>query len=439
MSGRLRLKGLLRHPTEPRLLLLRSDRTWRLPRVAVRGAAWTADARTIVPVWERRLGTTLWLLRTVSSAYDEERDVRDAVQELEPVDTGWRPPANSRWAASDDVEGLRMDADDRALSTAFLHGLERVPPPRPPWSRHGWPSELRAWLDVELARAGRRLVALEQVKVWGISTVLRVETDRGDLYFKASAALPLFVNEAVVTQRLSRRLRGSVLSPVAVEASRGWMLTEPFEVVGWDAPLDVRCEIFRRFAGLQVRTVELTGELLAGGCLDRRLDVLERQLGELIGDRRALHRLTAAEVRALRRLAPRLRELCLQLADLGLPATLVHGDLHPGNVAKTDGGLAYFDWTDACVAHPFVDLHSLRWERDEASRGALLDAYLEPWRTVAPDETLRDAVALARVATPLHHAVSYATIAAAIEPASSPELDATHDFLREAMARAREV
>ena len=76
--------------------------------------------------------------------------------------------------------------------------------------------------------------------------------------------------------------------------------------------------------------------------------------------------------------------------------TLVHGDLHPGNVARLDGELAYFDWTDACVAHPFFDLHSLQWQKDEATRAALLDAYLGAWEGVASPERLREAAILPR-------------------------------------------
>jgi aminoglycoside phosphotransferase (APT) family kinase protein len=167
--------------------------------------------------------------------------------------------------------------------------------------------------------------------------------------------------------------------------------------------------------------------------------VLESHLDELLRDRAALHRLSVAEVRAVRRLAPRLHGLCHRLEALGLPPTLVHGDLHPGNTLRDGDSLAYFDWTDACIAHPFVDLHTLQWERDEAVRAALLDAYLEPWRAVASEETLRDAVEVARAVTPLHHAVSYSTIARAIEPSSKPELDATDEFVREAIARAREL
>jgi Phosphotransferase enzyme family len=431
VSRRRRLTGLLRHPTEPRVLLLRGDRTWRLPSVLATRDTWIADALAAVPAYERRLGTRPWILRALGWTDGA------AVQEL-VVDDEWRPPANGRWAGREDLDRLRVDEEQRAVAAAYLDALETVPPQRPPWARVGWCDEVRAWLEVELARLGRRFVGLEQVKTWSISTVLRVESDRGDLWFKASAALPLFVNEALVMQRLAERFPGHVPAPVSVDAERGWILLEPFEVVGWSAPLDVRCELFRRFAGLQLRTAELATELLAGGCLDRRLDVLEGQVDALLADRPALHGLTTAEVRALRRLAPRFHELCRHLGALGLPATLVHGDLHPANVAHVGGDLAYFDWTDACVAHPFVDLHSLQWVQDERAREALLDAYLEPWRAVAREEMLREAVALARAVTPLHHAVSYSTIAASVEPTSKPELDATDDFLREAMARARD-
>ena len=435
----LRLTGLIRPPGEPRVLLLRGDRTWRPPRGVVRERTWLANAEAVVSAFERRLGTKPWLLRHLRFQEDEERGVLEAVQELELADEEWRLPRNGRWAARDDVDRLRLEDADRDLVAGYLDGLEDVPAARPAWSRPGWRGELLEWVEAQVARLGRRLVALEQAKVWGISTVVRVETDRGELWFKASAPLPLFVNEAVVTERLASRFPGHVPAPVAVEPDRGWILFEPFDVLGWDAERAVRRELFGRFARLQRRTVELVDGLLADGCLDRRLGVLERQVDDLLGDRRALHRLDAAELRAVRRLGPKLHETIRRLEALGLPPTLVHGDLHPGNVARVDGELAYFDWTDACVAHPFVDLHSLQWERDEATREALLDAYLEPWRGVAPEETLREAVALAGVATPLHHAVSYATIAASLEPVSKPELDAAHEFLREAVARVREL
>jgi aminoglycoside phosphotransferase (APT) family kinase protein len=178
--------------------------------------------------------------------------------------------------------------------------------------------------------------------------------------------------------------------------------------------------------------------LLGAGCLDHRLDVLERQIEPLLADPGAVAKLQPEETDELRSLAPQLREACRRLAEAGLPPTLVHGDLHVGNVARHRGELQYFDWTDACVAHPFFDLHSLQWEQSEANRDALLQAYLAVWEGVVAPERLRDAAELARIVIPLHHAVSYRTIVRGLEPVAQSEMDATHGFLREALVRARD-
>jgi hypothetical protein len=200
-------------------------------------------------------------------------------------------------------------------------------------------------------------------------------------------------------------------------------------------PLETKREFFRRFATLQRRSVDHVPGLLADGCLDRRLEVLEAQLEPLVHDAGAVAKLERGERRRLRGLVPTFVEACRRLAGFGIPPALVHGDLHYGNVTRIAGNLVYFDWSDACLAHPFIDLFSLQWERKQ-HHAALVDAYLEPWEDLSPRERLLEAVELARVVIPLHHAVSYATIVGALEPTAKVELDATHVFLREAVARA---
>jgi hypothetical protein len=439
VSWRTESFGALRHPEEPRVLLLRSDRAWRLPRAAAR-RLWIANAAEIVPLFERRLGTLPWLLRQLAFAEDEEANRLEAVFELALRDPAWQPPAHGRWVGRDDLDGLRLrDEGHRELLAAYLDALIRVdvPAARVPWARPGWLEEVREWLQVEVGRLGHALLGIEQRKQWSISSVLRIRTDGPDLYFKVSAPLPLFVDEGPVTAMLAERFPGYVPAPLAVEPERGWFLLAEFEeLVGWRPPLDVRREVLTRFAGLQRRSADQTAGLIAAGCLDRRLEVLEQQIDPLLADPEAVARLQPEEREELRRRAPVFHEACGRLGEIGLPATLVHGDLHVGNVARRGGELLYFDWTDACVAHPFIDLLSLQWEHDEAERESLLDAYLGAWDGVAPPERLREAAALAAIVIPLHHAVSYHTIVSGLEPAAKPELDATHSFLREALARA---
>ncbi len=431
MARRSHLFAAVRHPREPKILLLRSDREWRLPHVLAREAVWGADAKVIIPLFERRLATRLWLLRQVGEA---------EIFELELLDPDWEAPAHGRWVGRGDLPALRLkDEEHRPVLAAYLDALERgeIPAQRPPWARPGWLAEVRTWIEREATRLGHVVVRVEQVKHWSISAVLRIETDGPDLYFKVPARLPLFVDEATLTARLAERFPEYVPTPLAVEPEHGWLLLPEFdELFSWDAPLAVRQESLQRFARLQRRTSELADELLAAGCADRRLEVLETQIDPLVHDPEAVARLTAEEVSELRRLAPALKELCRRLASFDLPATLVHGDLHMLNVARLGGELVYFDWTDASVAHPFIDLLSLSWEKDESDREALLAAYLVPWEGVETPERLQEAVAVAAVVIPLHHAVSYQHIVAGLEPAAKHELDDTHVFLRWVLSNA---
>ncbi len=413
------------------MLLLRSDREWRLPRVRLPEDVWAAEADRLVPAFAERLGTAPFLVRQLGFA--AEPTVELALREE------WAVPRHGRWAGLDDLDRLRLRDDERQTVSQYLRDDGPGAARRPPWTRPGWEAAAREWIGAEAARLGHMVHSVEQVKQWSISSVLRVRTDGPDLYFKVPARLPLFVEEGVVTAALAARFPRDVPAPLAVEPEQGWLLLAAFDPVGWGAPLEERVEALQRFAQLQRSAGAHVDDLLAAGCLDRRLDILEGQLDALFADADAVARLERAEVRELRRNAPAFRDACRRLAELGPPPTLVHGDLHMGNVARRDGELIFFDWTDACIAHPFFDLHSLQWEKDETVRSALLDAYFAEWDGIATPVRLREAAALAAVVIPLHHAVSYATIVAAVEPAAKGELDLTHELLREALARLRDT
>ena len=434
------MHAALRHPSEPKVLFLRSDGHWTLPRVRLKGDVWAGNADVLVPAFAKRLGSRPWILRQIRIASDRETKRIEGIFEMTITSSGWEPPRNSRWVDRSSLETLRVKEERfRLLVGRYLSDLEAavIPTERSPWSSHGWLSEVQPWIEEEVSKLGHRVVGFEQVKHWSISTVLRVKTTSFNFYFKVSKDLPLFVNEAVVTARLAARFPGYVPVPVAIEAEQAWMLLAAFdELIHESAPVDVRREVFARFGQLQRSSVGMVDDLVNEGCLDRRLAVLESQIEPLMDDEVALGTLTEEERKRLRGLASRLKELTHRLADLGLPHTLVHGDMHLANTARVDGDLVFFDWTDASVAHPFIDLQSLKWETDEDEKQSIIDAYLAGWHEFAGPVELRQAVAIAGALTPLHHAVSYQHILANLEPSARPELDATADFLRRVIAGA---
>jgi aminoglycoside phosphotransferase (APT) family kinase protein len=122
-------------------------------------------------------------------------------------------------------------------------------------------------------------------------------------------------------------------------------------------------------------------------------------------------------------LAPTLREQCARLATYRIPHTLMHGDMHGNNVAGRDGQYFFFDWTDACIAHPFLDMLVIHYAGEEARQAALQSSYLALWTQFEPLARVQEAWVLAQPLMCLHHAVSYLTIVAGIEPDARPDLD----------------
>jgi len=88
---------------------------------------------------------------------------------------------------------------------------------------------------------------------------------------------------------------------------------------------------------------------------------------------------------------PALRARCAELGALGIPDTLDHGDLWPGNVfvEASTGTCAIIDWEDAAIAHPFLSLAPLMVGLVEAGLATpthverLVDAYASAFAALA--------------------------------------------------------
>jgi aminoglycoside phosphotransferase (APT) family kinase protein len=288
--------------------------------------------------------------------------------------------------------------------------------------------------------------------VWELSCVLRAPTTAGDVWFKTSIASPLFVNEGVVMRALAGLFPDHVPAPLAVEPERGWMVLAGFGTrVGWDASLEAVEAVARTFARMQVEAAGQVDLLLAAGCHDRRLDRLaaraEAWLPEVGADGRlpamdAATWLTGDEAAALAAALPRIRAACEELAALAVPPSLVHGDLHLANVAEGPRGPLIFDWTEACVAHPFLDLATIRRgtgevdEAEEELRARLRAAYLPAWSSFEPPERLARAWELAVPLGALHQAISYRSLMASLQPPIDLHMSqSTAWWLRQVLAK----
>lgn len=253
-----------------------------------------------------------------------------------------------------------------------------------PWTRPDWLVEAREWIDARVEVTGE----IEQPHVRWWSTVLRVPTAEGDLFFKAVAPVHRF--EAALTARLAELQPRRVTEVVDVDVERGWFLMRDAgrrlrELVETRDDLHHWERLLPEYAQLQLEVAPHADELLALGVPDERLAVLPNLFRELLATRPP--GLTDDERARAIETIPRFKEMCLELEEDGLSETIQHDDLHDGQVFVRDGRYLVFDWGDSCVSHPFhsltVTLRSVAWRLDLEPGGPelrrLRDLYLEPF------------------------------------------------------------
>jgi Phosphotransferase enzyme family len=424
--------GIVIDPQSGHVLLMPGEGpTWTLPHVHVPDKRiWLANAGIVSVAMQKLLQAEVTVLRCVYSEALADGTHVDLIHVLENHGEDWIPPVQARWFSRGELEALPLACSEhgKVIDDALREvDSETVPALRPLWARPRWFKDASDWMDAQLAEKGYTLTTpITQLKNWGISCLLRAGTDRGTVFFKVSTALPLFGNEPALLQALAERYPDAVPPPIAVDASRRWMLLEDFgPELRSSATLQAWEFAAQRFGQLQLETAAHIDELLAIGCLDRRLEVLADQIDPLLGDEAALATMSAGEITQLRSLAPRLKEMCRDLAGYRVPYTLNHGDLHGGNItART---LRFFDWTDACIAHPFLDLPTVLADVDDLkdslnARAHVLQVYLNLWTDHEPMERLREMWRLAEPLGALHQAVSYQHILAILEPDSKREM-----------------
>jgi hypothetical protein len=213
---------------------------------------------------------------------------------------------------------------------------------------------------------------------------------------------PAAKHEVALTVALAAHCPGRIAEPIAADADAGWMLFADGGSVLRDRNQEEgfswkRWEAFGHAAGeLQLEASRHLELWFGAGCRDARLGRLPDLKLELV---------ERYEARVGNETAKRLKALMLgplvePLAELGLPDSILHNDLHDLNVFAGDEGLRIFDWGDAVVGFPLMDVAVLL--DSAAAQGGvsadpgqspelarLLDAYLEPFTALAPATELR--------------------------------------------------
>jgi aminoglycoside/choline kinase family phosphotransferase len=284
------------------------------------------------------------------------------------------------------------------------------------WHDPAWQKQAHAWIHAQANRYSIQITGdITQPHAYAWSTVMRVPSNEGTLFFKATA--PETIYEIALTEKLAGWYPDCMPELLALDTARGWMLMRDGgeqlrasvrptgDITPWEP-------VITRYAELQIGLAKHVDEILALGIPDHRASVLPALYENLLTDKESLmidqeKGLTSGEFQQLQNLTPRFEQICADLTAFGIPDSLNHGDFHDGNVLLKDGRITFFDWGDASLTHPFVSLRtffvsmeiSLKlddWAPPTPEMTALLNRYLESWERFATKERLLTAYILSR-------------------------------------------
>jgi hypothetical protein len=346
---------------------------------------WTTDIVPIIGFARDRFGLDVQVLRLLSA--DPPPD--GAVSYLAQLAT----TAPARVPAATPVE---IDlSDDRR---------------RAPYARPGGPAATLAWACDAVERLGRGpVLGIDQRRTWNLSAIWRMRTADAPLWIKQ---VPHFFGHEPAVLRWLAGTDQAANFPAQLTSDAGRMLLE--DIPGEDlhgAPIAVRQAIAARLHPTQLAAAQQVAALLEAGVPDRRLLRLRPSLEAVAGDdaRRASPDLD--------RLVGGLADRFAAVAECGLPDTLVHGDLHPGNVrAAGDGPQVIIDWGDSFIGNPAFDILRLVERLPAEDASPVIDAWAAHWRSDVPGCDPRRAADLLRPVAALRLASVYVDFLANIEP-----------------------
>jgi len=251
-------------------------------------------------------------------------------------------------------------------------------PLRPDYAKPGGPARTMRWAGAAL---GCPITKVLQQRTWNLSAIWKLETERGVFWLKQVPRF--FFHEASIVGYLGQ-------PPLIAADGQGRMLLA--DVPGedlYDAGFEVHRAIAEDMVRIQLRALES-------------------------GPPPGLPPMLSLEPQSW------LPERLARVREAGMPDTLVHGDLHSGNVRGSAEERTIIDWGDSFWGQPGFDILRLTERLSKEEAVLLIAHWAKLWREAVPGCDPQAAVEALRPVAALRNAAAYAYFLANIEPTEHP-------------------
>jgi hypothetical protein len=280
-----------------------------------------------------------------------------------------------------------------------------------PFARIGWIDEAIDWLE---GSTGFRLASTDSIDQYNAGerfSLIRFRMENNQTYWMKATGQPN-VHELALTVCLSRLGRNHLPEVLATKPDwNAWLASgdaPSFAELSSDPreSFPILATAVRSMARLQIEVQGFGSDLLDAGAFNQGSSVLlahSEELFEYVAESMALQTSTKAQRLSLARvleLRNSFEWMCLRNDALGVPDSIVHGDMNPGNILVGSDRCMFIDWAEAYVGSAIVGLQNLLLlnrvpdvrAHDEIDK-MLIDLYVNEWSAFCDPRILTSALA----------------------------------------------
>jgi len=373
-------------PASYALLVLDTPDGYRLPRVRV--PRWLRRAQQLQKEIQATWGVRVVILDIVMT--DRSSTCYAIAEPLMPVTS-----SAFKSVVASHLPPSELSERECADLTLLLNGETKNP-----FSQLGWIDHAVRWVEADTSRKVTSRNEIEQYNAGGAFALVRFPMTDGMGYWLKATGEPNR-HEPALTKLLSELGGGYVPDVIAWRPEWNAVLISGEAGGVGEIPKDpgrafeLLEDAVESMARLQAQTEDHDLDLLEAGAFNQGMEVLFRRAPELFDSLEEAMGLQVPvdaprlDSRRIHEIRSGFERICERIQHLGIPETIVHGDMNPGNIITGCGHCQFIDWSEAYVGNCLVTLqHLLLLNRVEDAdirdfmNSVLKRRYLDVWRTM---------------------------------------------------------